>query len=128
MYNTILAGGRHNGLTFEQMNVSNYKGDYNIFHNNNEARTILVGYEVEFSPGKISGGEWSLYSKQDEHSIVVKSAESLFENLDTWNLRLHSGSIAIDLGTLDGAPDIDFDGVIRPQGDDVDIGAFEFST
>ena len=127
MFNTILADGRHNGLTFEQSSITNYEGDYNIFHNTNTQRAIMVGYEVEFSLEQIIDGEWSNYSEQDEHSIVVKSAESLFENLDRWDLHLRPESAAIDAGTPDGVPDIDFDSIIRPQGDGVDIGAFEFS-
>jgi hypothetical protein len=40
--------------------------------------------------------------------------------------RLTAGSPAIDAGTSTGAPRSDFDGVHRPQGSRVDIGAFEW--
>ena len=42
------------------------------------------------------------------------------------NYRLLSNSPAIDAGSSDSAPLVDFDGVSRPQGSEVDIGAFEY--
>lgn len=38
---------------------------------------------------------------------------------------LRTGSPAIDAGTSSGAPSIDLDGVSRPQGNGIDIGAYE---
>ncbi len=38
---------------------------------------------------------------------------------------LNSGSAAIDAGTSTGAPSIDLDGKTRPQGNGIDIGAYE---
>lgn len=43
------------------------------------------------------------------------------------DLRLKSGSPAIDAGSSDRAPAEDFDAVSRPQGGGFDIGAFEFN-
>jgi hypothetical protein len=40
--------------------------------------------------------------------------------------RLKAKSPAIDAGTTTGAPRTDFDGVRRPQGRGIDIGAFEW--
>jgi hypothetical protein len=39
---------------------------------------------------------------------------------------LQSGSPAIDAGTSWGAPPDDFDGLRRPQGKSVDVGAYEY--
>ncbi|MBI3946022.1 MAG: right-handed parallel beta-helix repeat-containing protein [Armatimonadetes bacterium] len=41
------------------------------------------------------------------------------------DFHLSAGSPAIDRGSAEGAPTIDFDGVARPQGAGIDIGAFE---
>ena len=38
---------------------------------------------------------------------------------------MREGSIAMDKGTADNAPSDDYDGVSRPQGAGVDIGAYE---
>lgn len=43
----------------------------------------------------------------------------------TGNYRLNAGSAGIDQGTLSGAPSDDLDGVSRPVGSAVDIGAYE---
>ena len=50
MYNCIMAGGDNIGLTFEQQGVDNYRGDYNIFHNDNPVShthrfRLIMGHE-----------------------------------------------------------------------------------
>ncbi len=49
-----------------------------------------------------------------------------FVDAGNGNLHLRQTSPAIDGGSADKAPDIDFDGNPRPQGAGYDIGAFEF--
>jgi hypothetical protein len=49
-----------------------------------------------------------------------------FVDPDSGNLRLLSNSPAIDNGSSIDAPALDFDGMSRPQGLGVDIGAFEY--
>ncbi|HDN51460.1 MAG TPA: DUF1565 domain-containing protein, partial [Thermoplasmatales archaeon] len=128
MYNCILAGGDNIGLAFEEMDVSNYCGDYNIFHNDNEYRVIAVAYTDEFSMDDVANGGWANYSGQDLHSLVSYHPESeLFTNLSLWDLHLIGGSMAIDAGTQVNAPSIDYDGIPRPQGNGYDIGAYEYA-
>ncbi len=43
------------------------------------------------------------------------------------DFHLLGGSVAIDRGSPEGAPEADFDGRSRPQGKGCDIGAFEFA-
>lgn len=127
MYNCIVASGDNIGLCFEQMGVDNYHGDYNIFHNDNSDRAIVVGYTDEFSLDQISAGAWTTYSGEDSHSFVSTVPNSqLFLNLSAWDLHLRNESIAIDTGTAQGAPSEDYDGKPRPSGNGYDIGAYEY--
>ncbi|MHC5056140.1 MAG: right-handed parallel beta-helix repeat-containing protein [Planctomycetota bacterium] len=53
------------------------------------------------------------------------SADPLFASPDTGNVRLRVGSPCIDTGTPTGAPATDIEGTPRPQGSEVDMGAYE---
>ena len=53
------------------------------------------------------------------------SADPLLLDPAAGNFRLSFGSPCIDAGTSTGAPATDFEGIVRPQGDGVDIGAHE---
>jgi hypothetical protein len=126
MYNCILACGDNIGLAFEQMGTIYYRGDYNIFHNDDEERVIVVGYEEEFSINQIEAGDWTSYSGQDNHSLVSFDPESeLFLDIGNWDLHLRDGSVAVDAGSSENVPSIDYDGTSRPQGEGCDIGAYE---
>jgi hypothetical protein len=123
MYNCILAGGDNIGLAFEQMNTSNYKGDYNLFHNNAPNRTIVVGYTDEFSLTRLD--EWQAYSGQDAHSLVAHSVSDIFVDPIYSNYHLSETSPAVDHGTEASAPSEDYEGKSRPQGERYDMGAYE---
>jgi hypothetical protein len=127
MYNCILAGGDNIGLAFELIGVANYRGDYNIFHNDDPNLAIVVGYTDESSLNQINAGDWTTYSGQDQHSLVsTNPTTELFQGLGEWDLHLIAGSIAIDQGTSENAPSVDYDGNPRPQGAGYDIGAYEY--
>ncbi len=125
MYNCILVGGDNIALAIEAL--ASYQGDYNVFHNDNAERAIVVwGEDAEFSLQMIQDGDWSTHSGQDLHSLVCSDPNSqLFEDLGNWDFHLREGSIAIDKGTADNAPPNGHDGVSRPQGAGFDIGAYE---
>jgi len=125
MVNCILAGGDNIGLAFEEMGVTHYQGDYNLFHNDNPNRAVVVGYTDEFSLAQVDSGEWTAYSGQDAHSIVVYSDADIFVDPAVLDLHLSPLSSAIDSGTSVDAPSEDFDGRARPQGAGYDIGAYE---
>lgn len=125
MYNCILAGGDNIGLTFEQMGVGNYEGDYNIFHNYDVNRAVVVGYTDEFTLAQVENGSWTTYSGQDSHSLVAASDVNLFADPANINLHLIASSPAVDHARSDLAPPVDFDGFPRPSGSGFDIGAFE---
>ena len=128
IYNSILAGGDNVGLDFEQLGTDTYRGDYNIFHNDNPDRAIVVrDHEPEFSLDMVAAGDWTQFSGQDEHSLVCTDpASQLFKNVANWDFHLKEGSIAIDAGTSNNAPKVDYDGSGRPQGGGYDIGAYEY--
>lgn len=125
MHNCILAGGDNIGLAIEA--VGSYQGDYNIFHNDNPDRAIVVwSHEPEFSLNSLAAGDWTAFSGQDIHSLVCSTPETeLFRDLGNWDFHLREASIAIDMGTPQNAPAVDHDGVSRPQGKGYDIGAYE---
>ncbi len=126
MYNCILAGGDNIALAFELPGVSNYHGDFNLFHNDNPERAITVAYNDEFSLQQVQNGEWTTYSGQDMHSVTVFDGSTIFYNSGNNDLHLVSTSPAVNAGTADGAPADDFDGNPRPYGSGIDIGAYEY--
>jgi hypothetical protein len=126
MYNCILAGGDNIALAFELPGVSNYHGDFNLFHNDNPDRVITVAYEDEFSLQQIQNGEWAAFSGQDNNSITESDGSTIFSNPGNNDLHLVSASPAFDAGTGTGAPSYDFDGNPRPYGSGFDIGAYEY--
>ena len=54
-------------------------------------------------------------------------ADPLFVDPENGDFHLTVDSPCIDAGTLEGAPEFDFEGDPRPQGDGVDMGADEYS-
>jgi hypothetical protein len=130
MYNCILAGGENVGLDFEHLGNDTYRGDYNIFNSKDPERTIVVrDHEPEFSSDMIAAENWNQFSGQDAHSIVWASpASQLFTNLANGDFTLKEGSAAIDAGTENNAPNVDYAGSVRPQGAGYDIGAYEYGS
>lgn len=126
MTNCILSGGDNIGLCFEQIGTLRYLGDYNLFHNDNANRAIVVGYEQEFSSSQVEAGAWTTSSGQDAHSLVVDSAADIFVDPTSGDFHLKQSSPAIDHGTSTDAPSEDLEGNSRPQGNGTDIGAYEY--
>jgi hypothetical protein len=66
-------------------------------------------------------------SSTEDHNVVYRDAAALF--VDPAGLDVHlraTATEAIDRGSADGAPAIDRDGIPRPQGAGVDVGAYEW--
>ncbi len=62
----------------------------------------------------------------EDHNIIVKDYASLFVDAAGYDLHLVPGAAAIDQGSPDLAPSIDVEGIPRPQGVAVDVGAYEW--
>jgi hypothetical protein len=60
-----------------------------------------------------------------DHNLIVDEPTSFFVDFAGCDLRLRNGSLAIDAGSPDLAPEIDVVGTSRPQGRAVDLGAYE---
>jgi hypothetical protein len=126
MYNCIVAGSDNIGLCFEQQEANTYTGNYNIFHDDDGDMAISVGYEDEFTLGQIAAGDWTAYSGQDAHSLVVYSLDELFADPVSFDLHVLETSAAVDNGTPMDAPSEDYVGNPRPSGSGYDIGAYEY--
>jgi hypothetical protein len=61
-----------------------------------------------------------------DHNLVVDNPKSVFVDPARGDFRLRKGSPAIDAGSPDLAPKTDIAGTPRPQGDAVDLGAYEY--
>jgi len=59
-------------------------------------------------------------------NMIFDEPGALFIDHLNFDLRLLPGAEAIDVGTDDEAPRLDFDRILRPQGRGIDVGAFEW--
>lgn len=86
-------------------------------HNAVVGRFLLGGAPVDLAG-------WRARTGMDAASFVATDDE-LFTNPAAGDLSLRAGSPAIDRGVADDAPTYDANGVLRPQGAGIDIGALE---
>ncbi len=66
-------------------------------------------------------------SNTADHNILVKHPKLYFRDIDNFDMRHKQGSPAIDAGSATSAPDVDIEGVRRPQGAGIDVGPYEFT-
>jgi predicted outer membrane repeat protein len=77
-----------------------------------------IGGDPEDDPKFVAHGHW------DDNGTPSDPSDDFWVDGD---YHLTSDSICIDVGTLEGAPDTDIDGDIRPQGPGIDMGADEYT-
>ncbi|MCP4679233.1 MAG: hypothetical protein GY854_27850 [Deltaproteobacteria bacterium] len=62
----------------------------------------------------------------EDHNLIVEDLDALFVDAASFDLHLVASAAAIDQGSEELAPSADRDGIVRPQGQAVDIGAYEY--
>ena len=62
----------------------------------------------------------------EDHNTIIDDPESLFVNPTDHDLHLLPNASVIDQGSPELAPELDADGIQRPQGNGIDPGAFEW--
>ncbi|MHC4110908.1 MAG: choice-of-anchor Q domain-containing protein [Planctomycetota bacterium] len=83
---------------------------------NTVIRNNLVDSEISY-PG---------INNKVDHNIVVKDPNRFFRNPLKYDMRHKQGSPAIDAGNFIFAPEVDINGIRRPNGIAVDVGPYEF--
>lgn len=61
-----------------------------------------------------------------DHNTTLGDLASYFVDWSTFDLHLLPNSPAVDTGSAEQAPELDADRIPRPQGDGVDLGAYEW--
>ncbi len=78
---------------------------------------------MESGNGEFSHNCYRSFVSDDSHSIM---ADPLFKDTEHHDYHLLPGSPCIDAGKGPEAPDYDLDSLHRPDGADIDIGAYEY--
>ncbi len=65
---------------------------------------------------------------REENNLRIQSPAALFVDAESFDLHLLPDAPAIDAGSSLNAPELDRDRIARPQGESVDIGAYEWHT
>lgn len=130
--NTFAFNKNRAGVVIWQDGVENCVLQNNIFYKNGGVNGVLfysqqgrrhpVRNNIFYPPGEnLVATEDNAYESIDNKQIDPRLADP-----HSFDFHLKAGSPAIDAGLADRAPKMDCEGKPRPQGDKVDIGAYEF--
>ncbi|MFH0907490.1 MAG: choice-of-anchor Q domain-containing protein [bacterium] len=114
----ITAGGAYMP---ERINIKN-----NIVVSDADAAYFSIANEQRMQSLVIDGNLYAGHGPGPVRDVHAVNADPLFADVTTLNLRLQSNSPAIDAGLdVRAVVTADFDGIPRPQGLRIDIGAYE---
>ncbi len=122
-YGGGMAEGAAINCTFVDNHSDNGGGGFLAYSNGEVVNCILWGN----TPDDFSGS-YIFYSclSTPVNQLGNIAADPLFANAGAGDFRLLAGSPCVDSGTAANAPDMDMNGTPRPQGQRIDMGAYEF--
>lgn len=121
VYNNILINlnslNTRGAIALTLSDTAGFDSDYNILTNK---------LSINGDGSSVPLTTWQTYG-YDAHSVLHAPLNSIFEDTSTMDLHLTQGSQAIDAGesTYAAGVNTDIEGIIRPQGANYDIGAYE---
>jgi len=120
--NNTIYGKGHRGIYINNLNVRDI-----FIRNNICSQNHISQIDVKSSLIDSVTLEYNLiYGSNVDYGDFPVIGNPGFISASSGDFHLTAGSPAIDNGTSVDAPIIDFDGVIRPSGDEYDIGAYEY--
>ena len=116
--NILYSGHSYRGsLDISGDSLSGFSSDYNV---------VMNRFTTNGGDSVSSLAQWQSATGHDLHSFVAAPSQ-LFVNPAGFDFHLLTGGPAVDAGTSQFAPAVDFEGHARPSGSAVDIGADELS-
>lgn len=95
--------------------LAGLQSDYNV---------VMNRFTTNGGDSVMTLAQWQTATGQDQHSIVA-TPQQLFVDAAGGDYHLAAGSPALDAGTSQSSPNVDFEGQPRPSGSGWDIGADE---
>ena len=102
-------------ITVSADSLAGLVSDYNV---------VMERFSTDDGDTRITLAQWRVATGQDMHSFIAVPAD-LFVNSGANDYHLKPTSPAKDAGLTLAAVTVDIDGVVRPSGPAVDIGAYE---
>jgi len=122
----ITIGGCRNGVIVNNLAYNPYGGDFfagimlGTTHGKTQSKNTVVRNNLVDSEISVPG-----IGNTTDHNIIVSDPVRYFRDPNDFDMRHKEGSPAIDAGGAELAPEIDINGVKRPQGAGIDVGPFE---
>ncbi len=111
--NNIISGTAYYLICFQELRSTEISGRLTLKNN------------LYYRYGDIGHNLWKNGADKSWGSNYILNDPKLI-SLNNINYHLQSSSPAIDAGSLSNSASTDFDGVARPQGNGIDIGAYEY--